>query len=206
MSTTSNRSGEFRWIQIYLLRFTDGTRYVGQTVQPLEHRIRQHGDYRTTGSGGLVERIREGLLMEAVVLSCHRKQAAADRAEAAAIRRESRRYGPGSSVAVINRGGNIVRLPSEPAARRDGKYPRRESPAVVCSWCRRSQPSSVYRSDRSRSSGLGSRCRECENVRLKARRNDSDAGAAYVAAKRICQGEAAAGRPMSLNRPPPGPL
>ena len=158
-------------IQIYRISFPDGSAYVGQTKQPVSLRLAQHRGSNPCNS----ILYRKLLIMKPAIeiLSRHRKQEVADREERKQIMRLEK---------PINRyveGKQINRNPQAPPLRNNRwskkrnrrerrKYPRKARGHHVCSWCWRKLPVSDFYSDRCRSVGLSSRCKECSRIQNKA--------------------------------------
>ena len=161
-------------IQIYKISFPDGSAYVGQTRRPVSFRLAQHRGSNPCNS----VLYRKLLIMKPTVeiLSRHRKREVADREERKQIMRLEK---------PINRyveGRQINKNPEAPPLRNNRwsrkrnrrerpKYSRKASGYNVCSWCWRKLPVSEFYSDRCRSVGLSSRCRECSKIQNKACRD-----------------------------------
>ena len=163
-----------RMIQIYKISFPDGSAYVGQTRKPISSRLSQHRGSNPCNS----ILYRKLLIMKPTVevLSRHRKQEVADREEKKQIRlleKPINRYIEGRQINTNPKAPPLRNNRwSEKRNRRERrKYPRKASGHHVCSWCWRKLPVSEFYSDRCRSVGLSSRCKECSKIENKARRD-----------------------------------
>lgn len=173
MKKSQPRTG--RIIRIYKISFPDGSAYIGQTRQTVSSRLSQHR--RSNPCNWIL--YRKLLIMEPTVevLSRHRKREVADREEKKQImllEKPINRYVEGKQINT-----NPEALPlrnnrwSKKRNRRERrKYPRKASGHHVCSWCWRKLPVSEFYSDRCRSVGLSSRCKECTGIENKTRREE----------------------------------
>lgn len=179
-----------RWI-VYRIRFPDdAAEYVGITSRPLADRIYAHRNRGPTNVE-LSARLRAGDAWEASTISRHRTKDAAleaERREVARLRRPINVFGVTAPRAVARTAAMApLAEPLELArgrrrrsrrVRRYGRTGRRQR----CSVCRRELSSERFCSDPSRSSGLMSRCKDCEReIRREARRAGPDPGARSLA-------------------------
>lgn len=152
--------------RVYQIVFrADGGTYVGRTRQKVRERVYRHR--RRPVNAELAARLAADDAHEVSVLSAHASEEAAARAEEAAIAALERPInvaGARAPRAVLRR-ADWPRVDRQPG--RDGRrgrlYERRDG-AARCSVCRRVLPSAEFTTDRTRSSGLSSRCRRCERV------------------------------------------
>ena len=188
MTKTPSRTG--RIIEIYKISFPDGSAYVGQTRRTISRRLAQHRWSNPCNS----TLYRKLLIMKPTIeiLSRHRKQEVADREEKKWILQLE------NPINIYVEGKQINTNPEAPLLnnnrwskkrnhRERRKYPRKVSGHHVCSWCWRKLSVSEFYSDRCRSVGLSSRCKECAGIESNARRDavrkKGDASAAYLKAK-----------------------
>ena len=188
MSRSSRRKD--RMIQIYKISFPDGSAYVGQTRKSISSRLSQHRGSNPCNS----ILYRKLLIMKPTVevLSRCRNQDVADREEKKQIMRLEKpinRYIEGKQININPEAPllNNNRWPKKRNRRERRKYPRKASGHHVCSWCWRKLPVSKFYSDRCRSVGLSSRCKECAEIqnrsRLEAIKKGEDTSAAYLRVK-----------------------
>ena len=176
-------------IQIYKISFPDGTAYVGQTKGPIARRLASH---RNHPCNSILHR--KLLIMRPTieVLSRHRKQEVADREENKGILRLEKPINIYVSGRRINENPGAPYLSSnrwseQRNRRRRPRYSRKTTGHYSCSWCQRKLPVSEFYTDRCRSVGLSSRCKECAAVidkeLARARRTGADVSAAYKRVK-----------------------
>ena len=175
-------------IKIYKIEFADGCSYVGQTRQAIAQRLLQHK--RNPCNTELTVRLKDRVGYEVSVLSQHRSQARADRAEVAAIAGQERGLNITKHLGMVKPKGVGLRTKHPPFHYRKGgkrrvrDYDRDESRIQICRHCKRRLTAKQYWSDRSRSSGLQSACKSCHNriaEELKqAKLTNSLASQAYV--------------------------
>ncbi|MBF2754265.1 MAG: hypothetical protein ISN29_03280 [Gammaproteobacteria bacterium AqS3] len=171
--------------KVYRINFSDGHFYIGQTRMTLTERMSAHR--RNPVNWGVYERMKAGD-GEIVLLSSHRKKRRANAAEFSQIRRAEREapelllninrtsaerswQKTGRPVLPNDRGGAFSRI-RRPAC----GYDRRERPALCCG-CGGLKPAAEFYSDRSRSSGLSSRCKICDGKRGSGMRRPEKADA-----------------------------
>ncbi len=175
------------WI-VYRIRFADGAEYVGVTSRPLADRIYAHRNKRACNAE-LTARLRAGDPWEAETLSGHRTKDAAleaERREVARLAKPINVFGATAPRAVVRSGAAApqatpygLRVRRRPRrARRYSRSNRRQR----CSVCRRELAAERFCSDPSRSSGLMSRCKDCErDIRREVERAGTDASARSLA-------------------------
>ena len=179
-----------RTIQIYKISFPDGSAYVGQTKRSISQRLAQHR--RLNPCNSILHR--KLLIMKPTieVLSRHHKQEVADREEKKWIMRLEKpinRYVKGKQINVNPEAPLLSnnRWSKKRNRRERRKYPRKARGHHVCSWCWRKLPVSEFYTDRCRSVGLSSRCKECAGIENNARREaikrKGDVSAAYLRTK-----------------------
>lgn len=178
-------------IEIYKITFPDGSAYVGQTRNGIKRRIVQHKCYPCNQ-----KLYNKFLIMPSPkiqVLSRHLKQKIADGEERRQILRLKdpiNIYADGHPIQKNPEAEKISnnQWPSKRNRRPRKKYPRKPSGHHVCSWCWQKLPVSKFYTDRNRSTGLSSRCKECSLYRQKrlaeVRRKGGTASEAYFWAKR----------------------
>ncbi len=173
MKKAQPRTGKI--IRIYKISFPDGSAYVGQTKQPVSYRLGQH---RWSNPCNWIL-YRKLLIMEPTVevLSRHRKQEIADREEKKQIMRLEKpinRYVEGKQINTNPEAPPLRnnRWSKKRNRRERRKYPRKASGHHVSSWCWRKLPVSEFYSDRCRSVGLSSRCKECTSIENKTRKKE----------------------------------
>ena len=186
-------------IYVYRIDFVDGSSYVGQTTD-IKRRIRQH--VKRPSNATLYAKLSQGMQYTLTILSRHRKQECANKAENKAI---------GKLARPINRilaNGQFrpkepgeASLPPEhytcrPFSRKKKVYPGRKYPprmhgTLRCNWCREKKPATEFFADRCRSSGRNSRCKTCLNTlyRLKTEgiRSGRSTSESYYMAKEACK-------------------
>lgn len=119
------------------------------------------------------------------ILSRHRSKEVADREEKKQImllEKPINRYVEGKQI-NMNPGAPLLshnRWSKKRNRRERRTYPRKVSGHHVCSWCWRKLPVSEFYSDRCRSVGLSSRCKECNRVERRARDKARKKGAMAV--------------------------
>ena len=177
-------------IEIYKITFPDGSAYVGQTRIGIKKRLAGH-KYHPCNH----KLYRKFLIMPSPkiqVLSRHRKQKIADGEERKQILRLKdpiNIYANGHPIQKNPEAGKTPnnRWSSKRNRRPRKKYPRKPSGHHVCSWCWRKLPVSKFYTDRNRSTGLASRCKECSAYRQKRQievtRNGGTVSEAYFWAK-----------------------
>ena len=172
-----------RTIQIYKISFLDGSAYVGQTIQPISSRLAQHRCSHPCNS----VLYRKLLIMKPTVeiLSRHRSKEIADREEKKQImllEKPINRYVEGKQINMNPEAPLLShnRWSKKRNRRERRTYPRKISGHHVCSWCWRKLPVSEFYSDRCRSVGLSSRCKECSRVERRARDKARKKGAMAV--------------------------
>ncbi|MBF2753895.1 MAG: hypothetical protein ISN29_01355 [Gammaproteobacteria bacterium AqS3] len=188
-------------IKIYRIDFPDGAFYIGQTRQDLRTRLLAHRSNPVNwGVWGRLLRLPTPRIS---VLSKHFKQERADAAELSQIRKaekESPRKLLNVNGRDIERNWRKTGKPPLPNGR-GAPFSRKRVPKdgynrkpgfFVCSWCRKRLDSSMFYSDRSRSSGLCSRCKTCSNLKqaaiYAAVKGGGTASEGYQKAKRIVRG------------------
>lgn len=167
---------------VYELRFEDGTIYVGQTGN-LDKRLANHaGAWRTN-------RLLAAKMSSGVGVRCHIVWRCDDRQDALDHETELIAMVP-PALSL-----NIARFHTVGVGSNRSGGPRRygridDDRMVVCSWCRELLPARMYHTDRSRSTGIASRCEDCTSVLHRERRvaieRGSTAGEGYARAKSEC--------------------
>lgn len=169
-------------IVVYQLRFDDGKIYTGIT-KDIRNRLGQHRQKNSPAK--LLAQLKTGVPYKCVIVwKCDDRQDAIEMEQgcidlvADAFNLNSHRF---QSVGV---GSN--RRPGRKNYRRID-----DSRATRCSWCRQIKQAIEYNSDKSRSSGLMSRCKDClkewNRERWRAIRDGRSVSAAYYATKKKTQ-------------------
>lgn len=177
--------------QIYCLRFPCGHTYVGQTIQTLDDRLAQHRNAPCNRK--LAELLRDFPEPEVEVLA-----RAGTSAKALLLEQHFIREQPKSVNRYFHSDGweaSRIMNGDAPGARpvrrwngrtRTKRYERSDRDQR-CRWCKVWKTADEYNTDRSRSSGLSSMCKECkkmvERVRRDAIREGKSASEAYEKAR-----------------------
>lgn len=150
-----------RRVKIYLLTFSNGRQYAGQTVRPIRERLWRH---RKEPCNHELKQLLDSEEPKIEILSAHIKQSVADAAEKLAIRKlaspinfigvPGKKFTGGKPVLME---GRKSMFDGRPAYDRD----RSERPAWCCG-CQKQRSAKFFYADRSRSCGLSSRCKECQ--------------------------------------------
>ena len=184
-------------IRIYKIQFADRA-YIGQTRRSIAQRLSAHKHQPVNTD--LHARLTANQPHTISVLSSHRKQRCANAAEARAIARQdnpinvTRHLGMQPAKGVQAPGMHPPFHYRKSPRVRD--YPRDESRVQVCRHCNRRLTAEHYWSDRSRSSGLASACRDCgTRIQIaiqRARSRAASVSAAYQQTRDQIRSEATA--------------
>ena len=167
---------------VYKLSFPEyNAHYIGVTKRYLTERL--HGHKHSPVNFLVGKYLREGAEYRMHEIATYKKRGNALKREAAEIERERVLASCVGGTTILNVAdtGLASELVSLSTAKRTPEHKRigmfakksgrkyaRKSSAQKCSWCYRILPASNFHSDPTRSSGLMSRCRECQNVKGRA--------------------------------------